>query len=508
MPSTVTRHLVTKCVRQGRTPIALTSTQTRQAAAAAHARMLAAKWEFSEDVKSLMPPHNPRRDGAPSPSYDAFKYCADWDDGRYTQHVHAGCACYTLAVPADALAGAPCAVESVAFTLFGDRWLQDGARAFVAFSNDDAPLADMDEIAALPNATAPLMAVTPSNTGADSSAAVALSIQGAQPANPKKYIHVYLLLADYLTHRGAWVEGSATLDADSLAVTYSRDVAEDDLARGECVLTPSPVDSDFTLLQNHLSHADNLYVRESLRISFSTETITELAVKNAVMSAQSGLSLNFERTVFSKFDALVRVGGVAAGMLNAPTPGLNQIFVMNFYTAGFAIVNPARPITGVRVPFSIPETRRAHGINARLCIYIAHGHPFNFDTLPKSVQTEATVIGKIPIKSGLVKTTGFWRGKATELNVEKVTAGAADYEPSPVPVDVLFNDVLQTAVQPGDIIPCNHAPKSQFCWVVMATSVDSFSPLGKIELSVKEGLQFLDASWGCDNAATRSLIQR
>jgi hypothetical protein len=171
-----------------------------------------------------MPRHNWAQSGL-SADYDAFKFCGDYAEGR--QHVYAGCACLVVKVPDDALAGAPCAITQVAADVFGDRWLQDGARVFMRLTDDAAPLHETRLVEALPDATAALMAVTPSNDGADSSAAVSLAPSQPQPANPARFIHLHLVLADYLTHRGAWVEGSATLDAESVRVTYSRDVAPD-----------------------------------------------------------------------------------------------------------------------------------------------------------------------------------------------------------------------------------------------------------------------------------------
>ena len=225
--STLTQHNITKHVRQGRTAEPVTATQMLQGTAGAYEQMLAAEWVAAPGVESVMPRHDWAQSGM-SDTYDAFKFCGDWADGR--QHIYAGCACYVVKVPKDARTGAPCNITNVAFQLFGDRWLADGARVFMAFSDSAQPIRDMREILALPDATPALMAVTPDNAGSDSTANVALVPEVTQPTNPAAYIHLYLVLADYLSHRGAWVEGSATLAAWSVEVTYSREVEPDALA--------------------------------------------------------------------------------------------------------------------------------------------------------------------------------------------------------------------------------------------------------------------------------------
>jgi hypothetical protein len=81
-----------------------------------------------------------------------------------------------------------------------------------------------DALTALPYKSDVLLANTPSNDSLP--ADIDVSVPLASPDAPH-YIHVYLALENYLSCRGAWVEGSATIDFKSISITYSRAVIPD-----------------------------------------------------------------------------------------------------------------------------------------------------------------------------------------------------------------------------------------------------------------------------------------
>jgi len=224
-------HIVTKFVRQGRTPVQFASVQVLQANMAALAQLRAAQWEEAGSLESLMPRHDWAQSGA-SPLYDAYLFNGDWENDTWRQHVYAGCACYVVEVPADARMGDPCAINSVTANVFGDRWLQDGAMFYLRRTDDPRPLSNFDDILALPDAVGPLMAVNRDNNGTDPHDTAVFTPGGGQPNYPARYIQIYVLLKNYLHFFGAWAEGSATLDARSIAVDYSRNIRPGD-GRGQ-----------------------------------------------------------------------------------------------------------------------------------------------------------------------------------------------------------------------------------------------------------------------------------
>jgi len=126
-------------------------------------------------------------------------------------------------MPADALAGTVANIVSLAIPVYGDRWLADGCDIGVTLSASATPPA-WD--APADDAVTGQLAVVPSNTGTDTSAIVAFDWSAA-PKTSLAYLHITLRLTNYLTHRGAWIEGSEMIDGANIAVTFDRDVTAD-----------------------------------------------------------------------------------------------------------------------------------------------------------------------------------------------------------------------------------------------------------------------------------------
>jgi hypothetical protein len=189
----------------------------------AYHAMLADSWTRVEERESGMPRHNWAQTGF-SNRWDAAKYCGDYADGF--QHGYATAVCYTIRMPADALAGTAANIVSLAIPVYGDRWLADGCDIGVTLSASATPPA-WD--APADDAVTGQLAVTPSNTGTDTSATVVFDWSAA-PKTALAYLHITLRLTDYLTHRGAWIEGSAMINGAGIAVTFDRDVEPDDAA--------------------------------------------------------------------------------------------------------------------------------------------------------------------------------------------------------------------------------------------------------------------------------------
>lgn len=199
----------------------------------AHAALLLAPWEVS-DKAPHMPVHEYDR---AIPDGDAWKGVYGYDETARTLRVAAGAVCYSFPIPPDAMREdseatppvSPALVESLSVRVIGDRYLDQGAVVRVAFTETDEPpafaafVADEASVAAsaVVCATAP-QGVTPNER--IGKRATAEIDYGENPAAPAAYCHVCLALADYVTARGAWVEGGAQLDPESIGVKFDRDL--------------------------------------------------------------------------------------------------------------------------------------------------------------------------------------------------------------------------------------------------------------------------------------------
>lgn len=218
--------------------------------ALAYDRMSAAQWIEVSEQESDLPRHDWAQSGFQD-SFDAAKFCGDYAAGR--QKAYACAACYTMKIPADALAGTVAKVESIFATVYGDRWLAEGAivsafltasatppawatiidiasTSYIASSPDPAPEADAVTV---PDWGAPLRKIERSNTGPDTSYPATLA--PAVLPDALQWLHVVIRLSDYLsvpqltlstggTRDSAWIEGGAKLDGATLAVTFDRSV--------------------------------------------------------------------------------------------------------------------------------------------------------------------------------------------------------------------------------------------------------------------------------------------
>ena len=220
MATTLKIQRFIRSVRQGRTPAPVSCTAMSACTQQAYDAMLAASWERVEEREAGLPRHNWAQTGF-SNLWDAAKYCGDYADGY--QHGYATAVCYTIRMPADALAGTVANIVSLAIPVYGDRWLADGCDIGVTLSASATPPA-WD--APPDDAVTGQLAVVPSNTGTDTSAIVTFDWSAA-PKTTLAYLHITLRLTNYLTHRGAWIEGSAMIDGAAVAVEFDRDVTPD-----------------------------------------------------------------------------------------------------------------------------------------------------------------------------------------------------------------------------------------------------------------------------------------
>ena len=219
----------------------------------AYERMAAAEWLAVTELESDLPPHQYSQTGFLD-AYDAAKYCGDYALGK--QKAYACAACYSIKLPAEAQAGTKAKVEAILASVYGDRWLAEGAilsafltasdtppawativetasPTYLASSLDPAPAADA---VTDPDWDAPLRRITRANVAPDHTYAATITAETA--ADSTAYLHVVIRLSDYIsvpqlavtgggTRDSAWIEGGAKIDGTTLAVTFNRAVTAD-----------------------------------------------------------------------------------------------------------------------------------------------------------------------------------------------------------------------------------------------------------------------------------------
>lgn len=195
----------------------------------AYAALLATAWTDS-DAASSVPVHDYAQ---ALPAGDAWKACYGYDAAARTQRAACGAVCYSYAVPADALTGEPCNIVSVGALVTGDRYLEAGVDCHVVLSAAATPPTVATLAARTPDAT--LCATGSQTEPPNKRVGVTAELVVEPGAAATAYIHVALLLHDYTTARGAWIEGGAMLAVDPAAgdggptieVEFSRSVTED-----------------------------------------------------------------------------------------------------------------------------------------------------------------------------------------------------------------------------------------------------------------------------------------
>jgi hypothetical protein len=228
----------------------------------AYNRMAAADWAEATGETSDLPIHDFEQTGFKD-GYDAAKFCGDYVAGK--QAAYACAACYSIRIPAEALAGAKAKVEAIMATCYGDRWLAEGAivSAFLSASPIPPAWATIVETASptylasspypapaidavtVPDWQAPLRAYERSNTTDDN--AYAATITPAAATDAMAYLHVVVRLSDYINIQlvpvyvkdattgkwvavpgefkdSAWIEGGAKIDGATISVQFDRAV--------------------------------------------------------------------------------------------------------------------------------------------------------------------------------------------------------------------------------------------------------------------------------------------
>lgn len=218
-----------------------TSTAVSSALTEAYLSMAKSDWIRLEEQESNLPPHSYSQPAQPKDTYDACKYCAEWDQNTFSQKAVMTAVCYVMQIPDEAVSS-NAQILSVSANLSGDRWLADGAVLSAWLSDFEFPPTfakiisktdPIDGIVSSPtpppeedDSTSPWEAplrkkTVVDNNGTDSQCVATLEI--GQTA--KKYLHLCLRLSLYTSHRKAWIEGGALISGSSIQVSFDSDFA-------------------------------------------------------------------------------------------------------------------------------------------------------------------------------------------------------------------------------------------------------------------------------------------
>jgi len=220
-----------------RTALAVSTTAhgadgTEELARSALAALSAAPWTDNAAAPSF-PVHEFDR---PCPSGDAFKACWGYSEELRSQRSAAGAVVYTYTMPT----ATGQTVDAVAATVTGDRYLDLGVDVHAVLSDSATPPTVAELLARTPDATlCATSSQAPKKPNDRTGVRATLSLSAIGSA--KAYLHVALLLHDYLGVRGAWIEGGAMLSPDTLAVTFSGSVTAPARAGGYLVPVFPPI---------------------------------------------------------------------------------------------------------------------------------------------------------------------------------------------------------------------------------------------------------------------------
>jgi hypothetical protein len=347
MATTLKIQRFIRSVRQGRTAAPVSCTAMAACTRQAYDALLAASWTRVEEREAGLPRHNWAQTGF-SPRWDAAKYCGDYADGY--QHGYASAVCYTIRMPADALAGTAAKIVSVSIPVRGDRWLADGCGIGIKLSASATPPA-WD--AAPDEAVGGQLAVVPSNTGSDTLAIVTFDWIAA-PKTSLAYLHITLRLTDYLTHRGAWIEGGAMIDGANIAVAFNRNVAPDATAEFD--------DPLYTQAFAQIPPVSNVQ-RKTVMAAYTSGGIFGYATPGLADLEYKQALYNFYAKVWDE------------GSLGTMTPGgylyrATGSTLARAYAATYVYMLSAKEKTYNRVVFKIASAMNpSTGIDVRLVLY-------------------------------------------------------------------------------------------------------------------------------------------
>ncbi len=215
----------------------------------ASAALALAGWNVSAESPFFPVHDNGQASNKTIPAGDAWKCSYGYDAAARTERGACGAVCYSFALPDDAVAeGNVANITKVEMSVTGDRYLADGVDVYVARGNNPEPPTLAQFLSSEYNPIGTYCATSSQTAAPNQREGVTASIVYTPTSlAARKYLHVVLVLHDYTSHRGAWIEGGAMLDGGKIAVTFSRVVTGDS--------EPGPTPSSLFMITGSLENS-------------------------------------------------------------------------------------------------------------------------------------------------------------------------------------------------------------------------------------------------------------
>lgn len=301
-------------------------------ARSAYAALRAAEWTQSADPPFLPVHDNGQTANKTIPRGDAWKCSYGYDADARTERSACGAVCYTFTLPSDATAGTPANITTVSLSITGDRYLDAGVDLYLVASASPKPPAITDLLALTPVGTycaTSDQSPTPPNErhGVTEAVAAALGV-AAQP-----YLHIALLLHDYTTNRGAWIEGGALLDSSAATVVFSREVeqtpVETDAEWGDANTHNDLCNRSPTIIAPHIVYGYEFDVSDAARIGSSQYPTEELRQREGFLA-----------TISPTVDAIRTNPGLSMSITNSSTSLRGMVALTQKTSETFTAISP------------------------------------------------------------------------------------------------------------------------------------------------------------------------
>lgn len=505
-----------------------------QLAATAYAAMCAAPWEYDHDAAEI-PVHEFDR---PRPRGQAYKAVWGYDADARTQRSCCGAACLSYRIPADALddgnADGVANLLSVQMQVAVDRYCDAGVQVFAIVTDEITP-PSVTAAAAGASAGATVWFATSGQADAEGNPLAPNKRDGeagdasfafGEPEAPGRFLHVYLLMADYLGVRGAWIEGGAIFASESAGVEFSREVevSADDSVVGVTGLSVGRVKSSATVggssvsntVAGALAKMPRLSVWQNWSLTADRDTLGSAA--DASFPAKFNDMLAFVFSGAALYDGAGAAAGVVlssstlARCLAGDQPGvIGFLENQGAPTLRFAVltahgITQGRTFRGLRftgaLDPSMPVRLVAYGVNGTPAF--AGASPKSATALPWwgvviSKEFRDGRLGEVRCYSNPVAATGGSNGIGDDSVAESATG--------PVDVVPLFSKVFPGAVRdiPFDL-PWATGEISSLILAAYPAGVPSATSGGtSYDAAVTRTVSIAQANSGA-TAATRSKI--
>lgn len=437
----------------------------------AYQRMAAAEWLPVDGKISSLPPHWYNQTGF-NDTYDAATFCGDYTEGQ--QHAYACAACYTIKIPADARADPPAKIEAITASLFGDRWLSDGAiisayitetanpPAWASIVNRDAPtylLSSPDPAPALEEATtpdwqAPLRAVIRSNDADDTRCNAVITAN--TPTNAGHYLHIIIRLSDYLSvykvilkngtiKDNAWVEGGAAIDGTTLTVQFDRPVLDN--APETIELTPKRFESTEEIRNTDYDIADMCFFRHT-RSAFSflssDEDFWDWSFRERICHYPDSLLLRVSTGL--EIGSYYTSSGFRYAGIHTEFAGTDAVVDFSSLVYGRTGVSRGGILTGIKMDNSAPLVTEGipDGQTFRLSFYLA--------TANYSISPGTAIPNRVHKETYVSR--AFWDGSASSIKLSGLDDNYIEVPVTPVThIDLDEPLAAETAIPLPEPIP-------------------------------------------------------